>query len=145
AVSESIHQESWQAKEGVSITIAAEHVAQITFQSYFRLSKKLTATETEVAHVRLFRDHPQLRWKYHVHEQILPGVKQLGCDIRWTEFTGGLTSRRSQVGYQAPALRARKLQRDLRLLQLDDTEQPDDRHRRQVRDELARWLKEWSE
>src|SRR5262245_7505521 len=55
-----------------------------------------TATETEVDHVRLFRNHPQLRWKYRVHEQILPGVKRLGCDIGWTEFTGGLTSRRSR-------------------------------------------------
>lgn len=33
-------------------------------------------------HIRLFRNHPQLRWKYRVHEQIIPGLKQLGSDIR---------------------------------------------------------------
>ena len=30
-----------EAKEGVPITVAAEHAAQITFQSYFRSGKKL--------------------------------------------------------------------------------------------------------
>jgi len=41
---------------------------------------------TELAHVRLFPNHPQLCWKYPVHEQILPGVKQIGSDIRWTDI-----------------------------------------------------------
>jgi len=38
--SDGLHQ-AVEAKEGVSITVAAEHAAQITFQSYFRLYKKL--------------------------------------------------------------------------------------------------------
>ena len=37
---EGLHQ-AVEAKEGVPITIAADHAAQITFQSYFRLYKKL--------------------------------------------------------------------------------------------------------
>jgi preprotein translocase subunit SecA len=38
---EGLHQ-AVEAKEGVSITHAADHAAQITFQSYFRLYKKLS-------------------------------------------------------------------------------------------------------
>jgi preprotein translocase subunit SecA len=37
---EGLHQ-AVEAKEGVPITLAADHAAQITFQSYFRLYKKL--------------------------------------------------------------------------------------------------------
>jgi preprotein translocase subunit SecA len=37
---EGLHQ-AVEAKEGVPITVAADHAAQITFQSYFRLYKKL--------------------------------------------------------------------------------------------------------
>jgi preprotein translocase subunit SecA len=37
---EGLHQ-AVEAKEGVQITLAADHAAQITFQSYFRLYKKL--------------------------------------------------------------------------------------------------------
>jgi preprotein translocase subunit SecA len=38
---EGLHQ-AVEAKEGVPITLAADHAAQITFQSYFRLYKKLS-------------------------------------------------------------------------------------------------------
>src|SRR5260370_20993221 len=37
---EGLHQ-AVEAKEGVPITVAADHAAQITFQSYFKLYKKL--------------------------------------------------------------------------------------------------------
>jgi preprotein translocase subunit SecA len=37
---EGLHQ-AVEAKEGVAVTMAADHAAQITFQSYFRLYKKL--------------------------------------------------------------------------------------------------------
>jgi preprotein translocase subunit SecA len=45
---EGLHQ-AVEAKEGVQITLAADHAAQITFQSYFRLYKKL-AGMTGTAH-----------------------------------------------------------------------------------------------
>jgi GT2 family glycosyltransferase/tetratricopeptide (TPR) repeat protein len=77
-------------------------------------------TGTVVDHVRLFRNHPAIRWEYRVHEQILPAVRQCGGDVRWTEVVIHHT------GYQDPALRQRKLQRDLRLLQLDHAEHPED-------------------
>ncbi|MCI0460908.1 MAG: glycosyltransferase, partial [Gemmataceae bacterium] len=75
---------------------------------------------TVVDHVRLFRKHPDLRWQYRVHEQILPAVRQRGGQVRWTDVV------LHHTGYQDPALRQRKLQRDLRLLQLDHAEHPDD-------------------
>ena len=37
---EGLHQ-AVESKEGVPVTIAADHAAQITYQSYFRLYKKL--------------------------------------------------------------------------------------------------------
>jgi GT2 family glycosyltransferase/predicted Zn-dependent protease len=79
-----------------------------------------TGTATVVDHVRLFRNHPQIRWQYRVHEQILPSVRQTGGAVRWADAVV------HHAGYQDPALRGRKLQRDLRLLQLEDAEHPDD-------------------
>jgi GT2 family glycosyltransferase/tetratricopeptide (TPR) repeat protein len=75
---------------------------------------------TVVDHVRLFRNHPEIRWTYRVHEQILPAVRRLNGEVCWTDVVI------RHVGYQDPALRGRKLERDLRLLQLEDAEHPDD-------------------
>jgi hypothetical protein len=74
---------------------------------------------TVVDHVRLFRNHPELRWSGRVHEQTLPAIRRLGHEIRWSGVVIHHT------GYQDPALRRRKLQRDLRLLRLADLEEPD--------------------
>jgi len=79
-----------------------------------------TGATTVVDHVRLFPLHPAVRWKYRVHEQILPALRRAGGDVR---FTG---VRVHHVGYQDPALRARKLQRDIRLLLMENEEHPDD-------------------
>jgi GT2 family glycosyltransferase/tetratricopeptide (TPR) repeat protein len=77
-------------------------------------------TATVVDHIRLFRNHPEVRWQYRVHEQILPGVRRLGGMVRATDI------RIHHVGYTDPALRLRKHQRDFRLLQLDLADHPDD-------------------
>jgi glycosyltransferase involved in cell wall biosynthesis len=74
---------------------------------------------TEVDHLRLFRNHPELRWAFRVHEQILPAVRRLGHEVRRADVVIHHT------GYRDPALRARKFQRDLRLLRLELAEQPD--------------------
>jgi tetratricopeptide (TPR) repeat protein len=79
-----------------------------------------TGAATVVDHVRLFRNHPTLRWQYRVHEQILPAIRRLGGEVRWTDVVV------HHAGYQDPALRGRKLERDLRLLHLENEEQPDD-------------------
>jgi tetratricopeptide (TPR) repeat protein len=74
---------------------------------------------TAVDHVRLFRNRPEHRWEFRVHEQILPSLRRSGADIRWADVVI------HHAGYQDPALRARKLQRDLRLLNLENEEVPD--------------------
>lgn len=60
------------------------------------------------------------RWKYRVHEQILPSLRQTGADVRWSDVAI------QHVGYVDAALRKRKLARDLRLLELEKQEQPSD-------------------
>lgn len=77
-------------------------------------------TCTVVDHIRLFRNHPGIRWQYSVHEQILPAVRQQGGIVRFADVMI------HHVGYQDPALRKRKLERDLRLLHLEDAQHPDD-------------------
>jgi GT2 family glycosyltransferase/predicted Zn-dependent protease len=70
--------------------------------------------------VRLFPNHPQVRWDYRVHEQILPGVNRLGGHVRWADVVI------DHVGYQEAGARRGKLERNLRLLRMDDAERPDD-------------------
>jgi tetratricopeptide (TPR) repeat protein len=78
------------------------------------------AGATIVDHVRLFRNHPEIRWRYRVHEQILPAVRRQGGEVRWTDVVIHHT------GYQDAAVRAVKLQRDLRLLTLENADHPDE-------------------
>lgn len=77
-------------------------------------------TSTAVDHVRVFRNDPRHRWKYRVHEQILPSLRATGADVRWSGVSV------HHVGYVDAAVRRRKLDRDLRLLELERQEQPDD-------------------
>jgi GT2 family glycosyltransferase/thioredoxin-like negative regulator of GroEL len=70
--------------------------------------------------VRLFRNHPEVRWQHRIHEQILPSLRGLGGEARWTDILIDHT------GYQDEALRQRKLERNWRLLQLEAAEMPDD-------------------
>jgi tetratricopeptide (TPR) repeat protein len=75
---------------------------------------------TFVHHVRLFRNKPEIRWTYRVHEQILPALRAAGHEVHFTDIAIDHT------GYTDPAHTAAKLQRNLRLLQLDHAERPDD-------------------
>ncbi|MDB5313204.1 MAG: hypothetical protein JWO38_7406, partial [Gemmataceae bacterium] len=75
---------------------------------------------TVVDHVRLFPNDRRVRWTYRVHEQILPALRRVGADVRWADVVI------RHVGYTDPGLRRRKLDRDLRLLRLEQAEQPDD-------------------
>jgi glycosyltransferase involved in cell wall biosynthesis len=74
---------------------------------------------TLVDHVRLFRNRPDVRWDYRVHEQILPAVRAAKGEVRWSDVVV------RHVGYTDAALRRRKLERDLRLLRLEDAERPE--------------------
>ncbi len=75
---------------------------------------------TLVGQVRLFRNLPDLRWDYRVHEQILPALRKAGQAVRFTDIAI------EHKGYVDAALRRRKLERNLRLLHLERAERPDD-------------------
>ncbi|MGL4555795.1 MAG: glycosyltransferase, partial [Gemmataceae bacterium] len=78
------------------------------------------APGTLVDHVRLFPRHPEVRWRYRVHEQILPALRARGAEVRWADV------RIDHVGYVDPALVGRKRQRDLALLEEERAERPGD-------------------
>jgi GT2 family glycosyltransferase/tetratricopeptide (TPR) repeat protein len=70
--------------------------------------------------VRIFPHHPQVRWDYRIHEQTLPAVLRLGGHVRWTDVVV------DHVGYQQVGARRSKLERNLRLLEMDKADRPDD-------------------
>jgi tetratricopeptide (TPR) repeat protein len=72
-----------------------------------------------VDHAKLFRNLPQIRWEYRVHEQILPAVTRLGGRIQPTEVVI------HHLGYQDAAVARRKLERNRRLLEFDAAAHPD--------------------
>jgi glycosyltransferase involved in cell wall biosynthesis len=71
-------------------------------------------------HVQLFRNHPLVRWQYRVHEQIMPALERLGGRAVATDIVV------FHLGYQDAFVVRRKLERNLRLLELDTVDQPDD-------------------
>jgi tetratricopeptide (TPR) repeat protein/glycosyltransferase involved in cell wall biosynthesis len=75
---------------------------------------------TLVEQCRLFRNHPEIRWSYRVHEQILPAVNRLGHEVRFTDIAI------DHAGYVDPQRLQEKIQRNLRLLHLEEAEQPHD-------------------
>jgi len=77
-------------------------------------------TGSRVQQVRLFPRHPEVHWEYRVHEQLLPSLRRAGVGVRFTDIVI------EHTGYVDPALRDRKMERNLRLLHLDQAERPDD-------------------
>lgn len=78
------------------------------------------ATPTVVDHVKIFRNHPGIRFSGRIHEQLLPSIRQLGGDVEWTELSV------CHSGSDAsPEGRARKQERDLRILQKELCDDPD--------------------
>ncbi|QDT40357.1 SPBc2 prophage-derived glycosyltransferase SunS [Gimesia alba] len=74
---------------------------------------------TAVDHVKLFRNYPDLRFEHRIHEQIIPAIRRRGGDVSWTDlYVVHSGSDHSVEG------RKRKLERDYRLLELDNTERP---------------------
>jgi tetratricopeptide (TPR) repeat protein len=71
-------------------------------------------------HVRLFRNLPQVRWRYRVHEQIVNAVREAGHALRRTEIVI------RHEGYADPQVLKRKLERNLRLLTRAIHEHPGD-------------------
>jgi tetratricopeptide (TPR) repeat protein len=79
-----------------------------------------TGGDTVVDHIRLFPLREDVRWTYRVHEQILPALRRAKVPVEWTDVT------LRHTGYADPALRARKLDRDTRILNEELAERPDD-------------------
>ena len=79
-----------------------------------------TGGDTVVDHIRLFPLRPGVRWTYRVHEQILPSLRQAKIPVRWTDLTVRHT------GYVDQALRAKKLDRDTKILKREFQERPGD-------------------
>jgi tetratricopeptide (TPR) repeat protein len=95
-----------------------ENVAYL--MKYVALNDGAPGRTSTVDHAKLFRNHPEIRWQYRVHEQILPAVARLGGTSRST----GIVIH--HLGYQDPAVAHRKLERRGRLLELDFAEHPHD-------------------
>jgi tetratricopeptide (TPR) repeat protein len=87
-----------------------------------QLSLPNAATGRSVAagQARLFTNHPQVRWQYRAHEQIIPAIERLGGSLHHTDLVI------EHTGYQDPGLRRRKNERNLRLLLLDLADNPND-------------------
>src|SRR5262249_10562498 len=82
------------------------------------VAEKPGGTPTVVDHVRLFPLRPDVRWEHRVHEQILPALRRIRTDVKWSGVTV------DHVGYVDPAVRKRKLGRDLALLERELAEKP---------------------
>jgi tetratricopeptide (TPR) repeat protein len=74
---------------------------------------------TVVDHVKMFRNLPELRFEGRIHEQILPAIRRLGGDVKWTDVVI------DHSGYDySPEGQAKKRARDLHLLELESAERP---------------------
>src|SRR3990167_9487943 len=80
---------------------------------------------TVVDHIKMFRNHPQLRFEFRIHEQVLPAIRRLGGGVAWTDIhVVHSGSDHSDQGRQY------KYERDLRILNLEIKERPDHPGRR---------------
>lgn len=79
-----------------------------------------TKSATMLGHARLFRNHPEVRWKFRVHEQILPSVVNAGGTVRWSDVVI------RHMGYEDHQYEKEKHKRNLRLLHMENHEHPDD-------------------
>ena len=75
---------------------------------------------TVVDQVRLFRNHPAIRWEYRTHEQIMAAIQRLGGVIQRSDVVI------EHTGYYDPQQRRVKAERNLRLLELDRADRPED-------------------
>ncbi len=75
---------------------------------------------TVVDHIRLFPLRSEIRWIHRVHEQILPALRRANVKVRKSEITI------RHIGYIDSKHRLRKLDRDLRLLEMELHDRPND-------------------
>jgi glycosyltransferase involved in cell wall biosynthesis/SAM-dependent methyltransferase len=78
-----------------------------------------TRDVTVVDHVKLFRNRADLRFQGRIHEQILPAIRRAGGEVSWTD----IFVTHSGADYSV-AGRRRKFARDMRLLELELRDRP---------------------
>jgi len=78
------------------------------------------ATATVVDHVKVFRNIPGIEFSGRIHEQVLPAIRRLGGEVTWTDIF--VVHSGSDV---TPEGRIRKHDRDLRILKLELSDDPD--------------------
>jgi glycosyltransferase involved in cell wall biosynthesis len=61
--------------------------------------------------IRMFPNHPRLRFRFRIHEQVFHAIAQLGLHCFYTETT------LHHTGYEDPALKDKKARRNLALLE----------------------------
>jgi tetratricopeptide (TPR) repeat protein len=74
----------------------------------------------EADQVRLFRNHPEIRWQHRVHEQIIRSIERIGGRLQKSDIVI------DHAGYVDSDLARKKTERNLRLLELERAERPDD-------------------
>lgn len=75
---------------------------------------------TRHGHVKLFPRHPEIRFRYRVHEQVADSIRQLGLARKMSGAVIRHTRR------DTPQATAARMERNLRLLKLDLADLPDD-------------------
>jgi tetratricopeptide (TPR) repeat protein len=78
-------------------------------------------TPVAVDHVKLLRNHPAIRFTGRIHEQVLPAIRRLGGEIGWSDVRITHSGADRSIAGQR-----RKHERDLRLLELELADRPDD-------------------
>lgn len=92
-----------------------EHVGYVMNQASVAIDGGLA---DEVEHVRLFRRRSDVRWRYRVHEQILPAILETGGNAQRTDI------RLAHLGYVDVSTVAKKAARNLALIELDCASHP---------------------
>ncbi|MES2789462.1 MAG: glycosyltransferase [Planctomycetota bacterium] len=75
---------------------------------------------TIVDHIKLFRNRPELKFEHRIHEQILPAIRRVRGEVKFTDIYVVHSG-----SDHSPEGRIRKLERDFKLLHLDLAERPD--------------------
>ena len=82
--------------------------------------RMIYSSATVVDHVKMFRNLPAIRFSGRIHEQVLGSIRRLGGIVEWTDIA--ILHSGSD---QTPEGRVRKQSRDLRLLELEAGDNPD--------------------
>jgi O-antigen biosynthesis protein len=96
----------------------ADHV--LAYTAEVRCLGRFEGEMTVVDHVKLFRNLPELKFEFRVHEQLLPSIRRLGGEIVWSD----IYVEHHGSNLEGDAQDA-KCARDLRILGLELEERPE--------------------